>query len=76
MLMEKIVISLYLLLLLVRPGYQNVFTPSLEANIRSFINASMECRHVPGMTLTVVKGKGHFSLSSVKVRIKINIFRK
>lgn len=54
MLMEKIVI--YLLLLLVRPGYQNVFTPSLEANIRSFINASMECRHVPGMTLTVVKG--------------------
>lgn len=49
-------ISLCVLLLLVTPGYQDVFTPSLEANVRSFINASMECRRIPGMTLTVVKG--------------------
>ena len=42
--------------LLCTPGYGAVFTPSEEMDIRSFINASMECRGLPGMTTMVVKG--------------------
>ena len=34
-----------------------VFTPEFEAELRSFIDVSMDCRRIPGMTLTVVKGK-------------------
>ena len=34
-----------------------MFTSSEEMDIRSFINASMECRGLPGMTTMVVKGK-------------------
>ena len=44
-------------LLLFTLGYGAVFTPELEMDIRSFINVSMKCHHIPGMTLTVVKGK-------------------
>lgn len=36
--------------------YSSIVTPEFETELRSFINASMECRLIPGMTLAVVKG--------------------
>ena len=43
------------------PDNDVVFKPEFETKLRSFINASMECHQVPGMTLAVVKGKIDYS---------------
>ena len=48
---------LLLLMLQFRINYGSMFTPEFETNLTAFINASMACRLIPGMTLTVVKGK-------------------
>ena len=45
---------------LFRINYGAVFTPEFELDLRSFINTGMDCRRIPGMTLTVVKGKNFF----------------
>ena len=37
-----------------------VFTPETETDIRAYINTSMNCRRIPGMTLAVVKGNTRF----------------
>ena len=34
-----------------------VLDPRFESKLRSLINVSMECHHIPGMTLAVVKGE-------------------
>ena len=54
------------LLLQFQTIYSTIVTPEFEDELRSFINASMECRLIPGMTLTVVKGKILLKLKSEK----------
>ena len=46
-----------------------VLDPQFEAKLRSLINTSMECHHIPGMTLAVVKGK--FIIINFKTKIKM-----
>ena len=40
----------------VSPSWAEVFTPEFESNLDSFVKAVMTCRHIPGLTLSVVKG--------------------
>ena len=37
--------------------HASIFSPDFETKLQTFIDASIKCRHVPGMTLSVVKGK-------------------
>ena len=34
-----------------------VFTTEFEVELQHFVETTIQCRHVPGLTLTVVKGK-------------------
>ena len=34
-----------------------VFSPESERDVHAFINSSMQCRHIPGMTVAIVKGR-------------------
>lgn len=45
-----------LVFLLFRVVCSSIITPEFEDNLEAFIDASMECDHIPGMALTVVKG--------------------
>ena len=54
------------LLLQFRTIYSSIVTPEFEEELGSFINTSMECRFIPGMTLTVVKGKILLKLKTEK----------
>lgn len=51
-------------LVLILSSDGEVFPPTLEQKIRSYIEASMTCHHIPGMTLAVVKGK-HLYISLI-----------
>ena len=33
-----------------------VFSPEFEKDLKAYVEASMKCHHIPGMTLSVVKG--------------------
>ena len=39
------------------PSNGRIFSPDAERDIRAFVEASMKCHHIPGMTLSVVKGR-------------------
>ena len=41
-------------------SYAAVFSPEFERKLNSYIEASMKCHHIPGMTLSVVKGRHFF----------------
>ena len=45
-----------LTLILLNYTSATLFTVDAERDVRSFINASMNCHHIPGMTIAVVKG--------------------
>ena len=49
--------SFLLFVILLIPSDGRIFSPDIERDIRSFTDASMKCHHIPGMTLSVVKGK-------------------
>ena len=51
--MERYLCMLSLLAL----GNAVVFPKEFETKLQSFIEASMKCHHIPGMTLSIVQGK-------------------
>ena len=53
-------------MLLFIPSDGRIFSPEIVRDIRSFVEASMKCHHIPGMTLSVVKGI-HFMLNVLRV---------
>ena len=53
--MEILTVCLYSLTLL-SLCYASVLSPDFETKLQTIIDASMKCRHIPGMTLSVVKG--------------------
>ena len=53
-----------------------IFTPQEESDVISFVNSVMDCRHIPGLTLAVVRGsetwtKG-FGIADLKNNRKVN----
>ena len=45
------------LFLLLSVSNGTLLQPEVKARVQSFIEASMECHHIPGMTLSIVEGK-------------------
>ena len=45
------------LFLLLSVSHGTSLEPEVKAKVQSFIKASMECHHIPGMTLSIVEGK-------------------
>lgn len=54
--MDRIYIQIGAMLLLQTYVGCNVFSESEETNIINFVETTMECRKIPGLTLSVVKG--------------------
>ena len=55
--MESIRTTVFLLLTSCITGHATVFDQDVEQKVKSYIDVSMKCRNIPGMTLSVVKGK-------------------
>ena len=53
------------------PDKDGLFDTEFKTKLRSFINISMECHHIPGMTLAVVKGEFQFSRRIRKQRKRL-----
>ena len=45
------------LFLLLSVSNGTLLQPEVRARVQSFIEASMKCHHIPGMTLSIVEGK-------------------
>ena len=45
------------LFLLLSVSHGTSLQPEVKAKVQSFIEASMECHHIPGMTLSIIEGK-------------------
>ena len=54
--MDILTVVLYLATLF-SVSHASIFSSDFETKLQAFIGASMKCRHIPGMTLAVVKGK-------------------
>ena len=51
----------------IRVNEAAVFTSEFEGELQLFIEKTIQCRHVPGLTLTVVKGKlRHLNILSLQ----------
>ena len=58
---------LYLFIFLIS-SHAAIFTPEFQRELVSYIEDSMKCHHVPGMTLSVVKGKYVLHVFSFKYK--------
>lgn len=63
------------MLFLMPVAYGNVFTPGEESDIVEFVKNVMDCRNIPGLTLSVVKGDGTwthgFGFADIKTSRKV-----
>ena len=58
------------LFLLLSVSHGTLLQPEVKARVQSFIEASMKCHHIPGMTLSIVEGK------IIRIRQEVGCGRK
>jgi hypothetical protein len=51
------ILKIVMFLCILKQSYsENIFDEAFEQDLEKFVEKTMECRHIPGLTLSVVKG--------------------